>query len=42
MISSDIQIDLGKVKISKAKVDTEAVKAIMDPISKAAGLVSTG
>jgi hypothetical protein len=42
MISSDIQIDLGKVKISKGKVDTEAVKAIMDPISKAAGLVSTG
>jgi hypothetical protein len=37
MISS-----IGKVKISKGTVDTEAVKAIMEPISKAASLASTG
>jgi hypothetical protein len=42
MISSNIEIDLGKVKISKGTVDTEAVKAIMEPISKAASLASTG
>jgi hypothetical protein len=42
MISSNIEIDFGKVKISKGTVDTEAVKAIMEPISKAASLASTG
>jgi hypothetical protein len=42
MISSNIEIDFGKVKISKGTVDMEAVKAIMEPISKAASLASTG
>ena len=34
MVSSKIDIDLGVVKISKDKVDTEAVKAIMEPITE--------
>lgn len=40
MISSNIKIDLGKVKIEKNTVDTEAVKAIMEPLSKAADIAS--
>ena len=40
MISSNIEIDLGKLKITKGTVDTEAVKAIMEPISKATNLIS--
>ncbi len=38
MVSSNIEIDLGKIKIHKGKVDTEAVKAIMEPVTKVAGL----
>ena len=41
MVSSDIEIDLGKIKIHKGKVDTEAVKAIMEPITKLAGLAGS-
>ncbi len=40
MISSKIKIDLGNVTIEKDKVDTEAVKAIMEPLSKVADVAA--
>ena len=42
MVSSKIEIDYGKVKINKDKVDTEAVKAIMEPITETIKMFSTG
>ncbi len=41
MISSELEIDLGKVKIRKAKVDTDAVKAVMEPVKSLVDLGKT-
>ena len=42
MVSSKIEIDFGNVKINKDKVDIEAVKAIMEPISETIKMISAG
>lgn len=40
MVSSEFEFNLGKFKLRKGKVETEKLKAVLEPVAKLVGLVS--